>query len=158
MTPEEKMALAFSKEGETAARDFLSRALRMDNAIALKLARLDRIREQGKRITRAMDGIPGGGGEDRISAAAAQAADLEKEVLADYSELLEEQREIVNTIRGVPEGMLRMVLEMRYLQGMPYFRIGMELHVEERHVYRLHREALRHTALILMERGLIPLP
>ena len=151
MTPEEKMAWAFSGEGERRAREYLERANRLDSQIALKLARLDQIRERGRSMAHHLESFSSGAPGDRVGSAAAQAADLEREVLRDYEALMEAQKQIQNTIRAVPDGTQRMVLEMRYLQAMPHFRIAMALHVEERHVYRLHRKALRHVAMILLE-------
>lgn len=151
MTPEEKMQWAFSKEGMTFARDYLSQIQCMDAAISLKLARLDNIREKGKKITHLMESLPGQGVGDPVGEAAAQTADLEKELLDDYRALMEKQKAIQNTIRRVPDKTQRMVLEMRYLESMPFFRIAMQLSYDERTIYRFHHKALQQTALQLME-------
>lgn len=153
MSPEEKMALAFSPEGERRAREYLMEANRLDSRIALALSQLDAVRARGTRMAHLMEQASSGGPGDKVGSAAAQAADLEKEVLSDYEALLQKQRAIKSTLRSLPEGMRRMLLEMRYLQAQPFFRIAMALHVEERHVYRLHKQALRQTALILIENG-----
>ena len=153
MSPEEKMALAFSREGEARAREYLMERNRLDSRIALELAQLDSIRERGMSMTHLLEALPSGTLGDRVADAAARAADLEAETLADYEKLLQKQQEIKNTIRSLPEGLPRMVLELRYLQAMPFFRIAMALHVEERHVYRLHKDALRRLALLLIENG-----
>ena len=151
MSPEEKMALACSKAGESRAREYLSQYNRMDSRVALELAQLDAIRERAAGMAHRMEALPAASPGDRVAAAAAEAADLEKELLADYNALLRKQREIRETLRSLPEGLTKMTLEMRYLQGMHFFRIAMALHVEERHVYRLHRQGLRRVALILLD-------
>lgn len=147
MTVEEAYAFIRSPQGLAAARDYLSAALRLDAMIALRLSRLDAARARGERVTRALDALAGGGGAgDRVGEAAADLADQEAALLADYHALLKQQKEIGAAIARVPEDRQRMVLEMRYLQGLPFFRIAMTLHYDERQVYRLHERGLRHVA------------
>ena len=50
------------------------------------------------------------------------------------------------------------VLEMHYLQGMPFFRAAMALHYEERQIYRLHRAGLKAIAAQLLLEGALPGP
>lgn len=155
MTAEEKMAFAFSPDGQRAAREYLSRLRALDVMIALKHSHADDLREKSRRVTRAMDALSFGGQGDRVGEAAAQLADLEREILADYSALLSQRQEIESTIRRVPNETQRTVLEMRYIDGMPFFRIAMALHYDERTVYRYHQKALSHAALYLVETGRI---
>ena len=136
MTPGALLSFIHSPEGLAAARDFLSSALRMDALIGVKLARLDGMRSLRERVKAAPE-------EDEAFAAA------EGEVLVEYHALLDRQRAIGGVIRRVPDERQRAILEMRYLQGLPFFRIAMALNYEERQIYRLHKEALRHVAALL---------
>ena len=148
MTPEAALKYAQSKEGLCAARDFLSAALRMDAMIALKHARLDDLREKRERISRIIaSALPSAGTGDRVGETAAEIADLENEVLRDYSALVARQKQIGDAIRRVPDPRQSGILEMRYLRGLPFFRIAMDMHYDERQIYRLHKKALEYVAL-----------
>lgn len=155
MTPEEKMEYAHSREGVQAARDYLSAALRMDNLIAVRLSRLDQLRSRGKSISLILDSVHSGSVSDRVGDTAAELADQEEALLRDYRELLRLQREIGDVIAAVPWDEPRMILELRYLQGLSPVAISMKLHYDERQVYRLHRKGLEHVAFQLVDRGKI---
>ena len=146
MTHEEALAFSQSAAGQCAARDYLSAALRLDAMIALRLAQLDTLREKAERITRLADAQRGSGCTDRVGDMAAEIADQEAGLLGEYQALLLRQKAIGAAIRRVPDERQQMVLEMRYLQGLPFARISMTLHYDERQTYRLHERGLRHVA------------
>lgn len=134
MTAEQILQYCHSREGLCDARDFLSGYLRLDAAQAVKLSRLDALRSAAGRLRALHSSAP-----DELAA-------LEKEILADYSVLLQRQKSIGDAIRRVPDEMSRLVLESRYLEGLPFFRIAMNLHFDERQIYRYHRRGLEHIA------------
>ena len=137
MTPEEMWAFAHSAQGEQAARAYLGRALKLDAVIAVKLSRLEEMRERMGKIAALLPGVC-----PELSA-------LEEEILKDYRALTAQQQEIGSRIRKVPDERHRAVLEMRYLQGLPFFRIAMQMHYEERQIFRYHRHGLHYIALLL---------
>lgn len=141
MTPEERLAFARSKEGLNHARQLLTGYGRLDAAIAVKLSRLDRTREQAKRLS----ALPPG---PEARQASAETEALEQELLRDYAALIERQKEIEGIIRRVPHEQSRTVLEMRYLDQQPFFRIAARMHYDERQIYRYHRQGLRYVALL----------
>ena len=150
MTAEEQLAYLRSPQAARDAQQYVSRALRLDNRISLKLAQLDALREKRARLYRALGKAP----EDHPPEPDLKAR--EEEVLADYSALLRLQKDISSRVHQVPHPMQQAVLDMRYLQGAPFFRIAMALHYDERQIYRLHRAGLRHVAGQLMQEGLLP--
>ena len=127
MTGEDVLAFIRSDEGRRAARDYLSAGLRRDAQIALRLARLDQLRKKRAENTAAIRA-----GEDEVRRA--------------YGRLRQTQQGILAAIRRVPDEICRQVLEARYVQGLPFFRIAMELHYDERQIYRIHRKGLEHVA------------
>lgn len=141
MTAEERFAYCRSNKGLRAAREILSGYGRLDAEIAVKLSRIDRAREQAKRLA----ALP-----DRAKAQEASRclAELEKELLRDYAALTERQKEIEKIIGQVPNERARTVLEMRYLAQQPFFRIAMRMHYDERQIYRYHRQGLQYAALL----------
>ena len=154
MTPEEKLAYAKSSAGRTKAQNYLYEMQNIDNMVALKLARLDDFREKHQRVVRslyAIDGEP----VDREDETVRQLTEMANDLRAEYHALLERQRQTKETIRQIPNELQRTVLEMRYIEGLPFFRIAMAMNYDERTVYRLHRKALTQTALYLLESGQI---
>ena len=150
MTAEEQLQYLSSRQAPLDAQDYLAQGLRLDARISLKLAQMDRMREQRKKLCQAL----GKAAEELPPEPELQAREME--VLADYSALLRLQQDISARIHQVPHAMQQAVLDMRYLQGAPFFRIAMALHYDERQIYRLHRAGLRHVAAQLMQDGLLP--
>ncbi len=150
MTAEEELQYLSSRQAPLDAQDYLAQGLRLDARISLKLAQMDVMREQRKKLCQAL----GKRAEELPPDPALEAR--EAEVLADYSALLRLQKDISARVHQVPHPMQQAVLDMRYLQGAPFFRIAMALHYDERQIYRLHRAGLRHVAAQLMQEGLLP--
>jgi len=138
MKPDAAIGRLAPEEGLTRARDFLSSALRLDAMIALKLARMDKLREQAGKM-RALAVWDERNEEARKC--------LEDQLLSDYHQLSLRQQRIGEYLARVPDERHRTVLEMRYLQGMPFFRIAMAMHYDERQIYRYHRAGLQHVAV-----------
>lgn len=141
MTSEEAMAFAKSMEGKCAARNYLGSALRLDAMAALRLAQLDILRERRGQLDASLSAAAKRGEIDLEIAA------QEEGLLEDYKQLLARQRAIAQAIRTLPDERWRLVLEMRYLQGMPFVRISMTLHYDERQTFRLHEQGLIRIAL-----------
>ncbi len=150
MTAEEQLQYLSSRQAALDAQDYLSQGLRLDARISLKLAQLDVMRDQRKKLCQAL-----GNAAEELPPEK-ELTEREAEVLADYSALLRLQKDIAARVRKVPNPVQQAVLDMRYLQGAPFFRIAMALHYDERQIYRLHREGLRHVAAHLMQEGLLP--
>ena len=126
MNARDMMAYSLSWEGRKAAQEFLSSAKEADARMALLTARLNDLRKAGARP---------------VSAEEEQAVRTERERLRARRRAVEE------AVRRVPDGLCRAVLEGRYLQRLPFFRIAMALSYTERQVYRFHRRGLQHIAL-----------
>ena len=69
---------------------------------------------------------------------------IEYEKLIDqYKEQLDTVKsEIIKAIYQVDNSTYRTLLIMRYLSFMTWEKIAEEMHIEERHVYRIHEKAL----------------
>ena len=101
MKPEDRLYALVTDAGIAQARKALSSALPLERLIALKLARLDRVREEEKRLR------PIGGG-----AAAGDIRHLEEELLADYHALTRRRENVQRLIDRIPDERHRAVLEM----------------------------------------------
>jgi len=130
MTGEEALSFMQSAPGQRRAQDFLSGALRADNAAALHLARLDRLRKMLRRGQRVEEDI----------------RKEEQALFSAYAVLKTRRQAISAAIGRMPEETLRRVMTARYLEGLPFFRIAMDMHYDERQIYRIHRKGLMHAA------------
>lgn len=150
MPPIEAMQFANSREGIREAREYLSAAQRLDNIIALRLSRLEMLRDRAKKITQAIDYAPRRkAAGDTLANAASEAMDIEEELMFDYARLLARQNEINQLISEIPDDYQKMVLDLRYLQGVSMVGIARRLNYDERTVQRIHEKALRQVALRL---------
>ena len=150
MPPVDAMAFASSKEGLKAAREYLSSAQRLDNIIALRLSRLEMLRDRAAKITRAIEYRPKRNqAGDMLANAASEALDVEEELMFDYARLLAKQNEINQLISEIPDDYQKMVLDLKYLQGVSMIGIARRLNYDERTVQRIHEKALRQVALRL---------
>ena len=111
----------------------------------LKLEQLD---AQCKSVTARITGMPGGGGDvhgDALLIALSMARDaLEK----SYRDASEKEREVEDFISKLPDVRYRAVLTLYYVNLFTWPRVVQEmekcgLYYSERHVFRLHGDALQ---------------
>ena len=150
MEYEAALSWAASREGMQAAREYLSSAQRLDAMIALRLSRLDMLRDRARQITRAIEPwIRTRNRGDLMANAASDAVDMEEELLRDYARLLKMQKEIHQLISDIPDDYQKMVLDLKYLQGVSLVGIARRINYDERTVQRIHDKALQQAALRL---------
>lgn len=122
------------------------RAIRHYDQLSREIAR---VRAAGEKVTAGLNGMPGTSGPgDKVGLAAAILADLESERKEQLNKLDTERDKVVEIIMMVDGGKpehtqdLRMVLRWRYIHGLKWVEIAEEMDFAERHVTRLHGEAL----------------
>lgn len=144
---QQDMAFAFSPQAMDRAKAYFSRSMEMEKETMLQKLRLEKCRLQ-------MDCLPGQESLDEQSLA--HQLQVRRAALVEgLQKWVETEEEIKSTIRALPDGMQRTVLEMRYVHQIPYFDIAEKLHMDERHIYRVHRKALQLAAVILADQGKI---
>lgn len=144
---QQDMAFAFSPQAMERAKAYFSRSMEMEKETMLQKLRLEKCRLQ-------MDCLPGQESLDE-QALAHQLQARRAALVEGLKKWMETEEEIKSTIRALPDGMQRTVLEMRYVHQIPYFDIAEKLHMDERHIYRVHRKALQLAAVILADQGKI---
>lgn len=128
-------------------RNYLSsvREARMD-AKRLRV-KVDQLEARAMSITSQLSGMPRGGGADR-DAVLASLADVSRDY---YQRLLKAETtelEVLNFIDSLSEANHRMILKLRYIDCKRWPRVLSALQaagvdIEERHMFRLHGEALK---------------
>lgn len=109
-------------------------------------ARLDleitRLYSCAERATMVLKRTPGGGDGRTLERAVEAIVDMADKLGAERLKAIRLRREIEDAIASVPDGRLRMLLRYRYIDGMTWERIAVNMNFDARWVRRLHGQAL----------------
>lgn len=96
------------------------------------------------KITPTYSDAPKGGQSSagKIPAAVERIAEQEEKIDAKIAELTKLQGEIEKLLNEVKNPDYRLLLELRYLQGLTWEQIAERMHYSWRHIVRLHGKAL----------------
>ena len=131
------------------ARDYLSQARVLDQAINARLERIARLRALVSGRAARTDGMPRGGAGSAGSTffdwteTVVQIDEMERALDRDIDRLIDLKREIAEVIAAVPDMRYRTLLEYRYLCGWSWARIARAMHYGEDWVRHAHGWALK---------------
>ena len=95
------------------------------------------------KITVTFNDMPGGGGSvDKIGAIVAHIVDLQTELAVQAKTMKAEQEIVQAVIDAVDDANLRQLLILRYINGLTWEKIAVDMHYSFRHTLRLHGAAL----------------
>ena len=127
------------------AKEYLSRAYRMDLEINTRMQQIDRLRSMTQRMTTfygyGRQAQPTGNVNAREDAII-RLIEAENEMNAAIDRLVEMKQEIGSVIDQVEEDLWRVVLTKRYLCFMSWDEISEDLHYSQRWVLTMHRRGL----------------
>ena len=127
------------------AKDYLSQAYRIDQRINSKIEQVQSLRDLAEKATATLSDVPPSKGTrniHRMEDVIAKMVDLESEINADLTHLINLKHEIVTVVKCVESPELQTLLELRYLCFKTWEQIAVELHFDLRWVHRLHNRAL----------------
>ncbi len=114
-----------------------------DNQIDQLLEELARWKAKSTAVSPVYSDVPKGhNGADRMADAVARIVELEDEITERIDALVNMRRQIEADIATVPDGRLQQLLRYRYIDGMTWERIAVEMHYSYMQVCRLHGRAL----------------
>lgn len=144
-----------SRTGTPDAKEYLSRAYKLDQQINSKLEHVTSLRSLATRATATYTAQRVSGTSMRcpLENAVCRLVDLEREIDRDIDRLVDLKREMIMVIRQVKRTDLRMLLELRYLSGKTWESISKTLDYDLRWLYRLHGKALLEVHGILTDDG-----
>lgn len=131
------------------ARDYLSQARVLDQAINARLERIARLRALVSGRAARTDGMPRGGTGSAGSTffdwtdTVVKIDEMERALDRDIDRLIDLKREIAEVIAAVPDMRYRTLLEYRYLCGWSWARIARAMHYGEDWVRHAHGWALK---------------
>ena len=134
------------------AKEFLSRAYRIDVRINSKLEQVLSLRNLAEKATSTLSDMPRSSSPNhhRMEDVIIKILELESEINADIKELVDIKREISETLQFVPATEHRTLLELRYICCKTWEEIAAELMYSVRSVHRLHGDALLELGKIMI--------
>ena len=107
------------------------------------MAEIARWRSLAERVSPAQPGMPaGGGGPARMIAAVERMDELEAELAEQIVERVATRREIGQAIDRVPDERLARLLRLRYIDGMTWEKIAVQMDMTYQWVCQLHGKSL----------------
>ncbi|MFA0814915.1 MAG: DUF1492 domain-containing protein [Anaerofustis sp.] len=127
--------------------EFLGEARRLREYIMIKEEQLASLREAAERIVPGANryagvssGHRGGGKEDLLC----KIMDMESDLVTEIRKMVEAMERVKKAVEAVEDKTMRMILEMRYLNFKTWEDISETMCYSERHIYRLHTQALQY--------------
>ncbi len=115
-------------------------------------AELAELRAMKTAISINNDGMPHGSGQSDMSGYAAQLDTLERKLLQEKNQLFIGYTKILDRINSLSSENERDVLFYRYIKGLAWWEIAEKMGYSERHITRIHGEALAHFQMPKKER------
>lgn len=131
------------------AKDYLLQCRQIEEQIQQIDAEIQSLRDEQILLRSPWpDGQPHGTGKsdpvgNQAAKIADQIAELEVKALKKRGELWLKRAEIIETIGLVQDEALNRLLWLRYVQGVSFEEVAVDMHYSYRHVTRLHGEALQ---------------
>lgn len=99
---------------------------------------------EGKRdsLVKPMDGGGRGGPRKDFTDVSNEIMVLVKTIEQEIAELTEMRQEVMRAVEVLPEK-LRLLVELRYFEGLPFWKIENRMHLGKTRVWEMHTEALK---------------
>ena len=133
--------------------EYLRRALILDMQIDAGFERIQQLRALAARRT-AVYGRERAGGScapDSRMDVVARIVDAERELDAQIDRMIAMREEIQATIARVSDERMRVLLELRYLNGRTWEDVAEQMNYTTRNIYNLHSAALKAVAPLIAE-------
>ena len=125
------------------AKEYLSRARTLQNAIDIKIDQLKRLREKVSFLkSPTISDMPKSTGGYDWTKAVDMLVDLEGQYQREIGAMMREWMEIKDAIAMVDDARYRDLLEARYINGWSWSEIAKHMDYNIRYVYRIHGLAL----------------
>lgn len=107
------------------------------------LQELDQLHSRACKVTPALTGMPGGGGDGQSLARAVESiVQARQELDAQVNQCGAIRREVVAALEQVTNPRDHEILRRRYILGQRWEEIAVEMHYKYQHVCRCHKDAV----------------
>ena len=126
------------------AKEFLSRAYRLDKKIDWKIQQVDSLNNLATKASGTLTGMPRNPSPSpsRLADVVTKIVDLEEVINVEIDRLVDIKTEITDVIRSVENEDYRSLLELRYLCFKEWEDIAREMNYSLRWTYTMHGRAL----------------
>ena len=133
--------------------EYLRRALVLDMQIDAGFERIQQLRALAERRTAAYgrEKVRAGGAADHRMDVVARIVDAERELDEKIDRMISMRAEIQDVIGRVVDERMRVLLELRYLNGHTWEQVAEEMNYTTRNIYNLHSAALKVVAPLVAE-------
>ena len=123
-------------------KEQLNRYRRLNDHIDALLLEKERWMTIATKVTPSYTGMPGGGSSDKQECISDRLSKIDTEITDQVNELVRARAEIVAVIDSVQDDTLRLLLRLRYIDGLTWERIAERMRYCEMQIWRLHGDAL----------------
>jgi len=129
---------------QTAAKNFLMKAYRVDQRINTRIEQIASLNDMALKATSTISDMPGCATRDvhKKEDVIVRILDLEERLKQDMVQLIELKRQILDAIAKMDDPELQTLLEMRYVSYSSWEQIAVELNYGIDNVFKPHRKAL----------------
>lgn len=129
------------------AKQFLRQVRYLDDLIDTKLEQIQELRSLAEKVTStlSLDGtsLQSSGLQDKIGDLVARIVDLQMEIEKATSRMIDIKTKAMRLIDNMPTPEHRLLLQMRYLRGLTWEQIAVDMAYTYRGIHYLHSRALR---------------
>lgn len=144
----DKLAQGFPKMTSREKKEFLQQYRTAETEEQRLELEIERWQARAAKMTAGYESTPSGGGDGRsLERAVGHIDALIRQLTGQRDRLARLRQEIGVAIDSVPEPKLRELLQMRYIDGMTFEKIAVEMNYSYVHICRMHGQAL---ALIML--------
>ena len=132
-----------AKGSDWVTKDKLRQYRNLIDDIKKKEYRLLELETRATNITYCMeqDPVSGGGSKDKMADQVAAIVELKDEINEQLAVLYRKEREIRRAIKGL-ESRERILMELKYIEGLRWEEVAVEMNYSWQHIHRLHAECL----------------
>lgn len=127
------------------AKEYLRQIGVLDAKISRRMKQIEELKllATGTRSVLVSERVQSSPSGDKMSDAVAKWIDLEKEVTVMIDQLVDMKNRIIGEIHQLDDERYIRILEMRYIDQELWEQIALSMHMDVRHIYRLHGYALQ---------------
>lgn len=130
------------------AREYLEQVRKLDAMIFVAEEQKERLETRAKKMTTAITGIPGGGGDGRsLENNVIAIADLVEKYDKEIKDCEIKRNAILETIKKLPGDYFK-ILFLHYFKYQRFEEIAYNMKYSYKHICRLHRKALEKLNLL----------